>query len=106
VDDLATSIEFYTRAFGLRYDVVRRTDDDDYSSLVIGEYGRPGFFLLTLMGGRTVRRHRGRGTARAAGNAPRVGGAGPERQLDLAVSGLIRPRGPLVLPGHQGAQRP
>jgi predicted enzyme related to lactoylglutathione lyase len=48
VDDLPTSVAFYRDAFGLRYDVTRRTDDEDHSSFVFGEYGTDGFFLLHL----------------------------------------------------------
>jgi len=49
VDDLDTSITFYTKAFGMRYDVTRRTDDNEISSFVFGEYGQDGFFLLHLL---------------------------------------------------------
>lgn len=49
VDDLDTAIAFYTKAFGMRYDVTRRTDDRDFSSFVFGEYGQDGFFLLHLL---------------------------------------------------------
>lgn len=49
VDDVATSRAFYQDAFGMRYEVVRRTDAEDYSSFTFGEYGRDGFFLLVLV---------------------------------------------------------
>ena len=49
VDDLSTTKAFYQDAFGMRYDVIRRTEDDDFSSLVFGDYGQDGFFLLVLM---------------------------------------------------------
>jgi len=49
VDDVPASVEFYGTAFGLRYDVIRRTDDEDISGFVIGEYDQPGFFLLVLL---------------------------------------------------------
>jgi DNA-binding transcriptional MerR regulator len=49
VDDLAEAVAFYEKAFGLRYDVTRRTDDGDHSSFVFGTYGEGGFFLLHLL---------------------------------------------------------
>jgi DNA-binding transcriptional MerR regulator len=49
VDDVATSRAFYQDAFGMRYDVIRRTEDEDYSSFMFGEYGQDGFFLLVLV---------------------------------------------------------
>jgi DNA-binding transcriptional MerR regulator len=49
VDDAQQAIAFYQQAFGLRYDVTRRTDDGDYSSFMFGEYGGDFFFLLHLI---------------------------------------------------------
>jgi predicted enzyme related to lactoylglutathione lyase len=49
VDDVATSRAFYQDAFGMRYDVIRRTEDEDYSSFMFGEYGQDGFFPLVLV---------------------------------------------------------
>jgi predicted enzyme related to lactoylglutathione lyase len=46
---MATSRAFYQDAFGMRYDVIRRTEDEDYSSFMFGEYGQDGFFLLVLV---------------------------------------------------------
>lgn len=48
VNDCHEAVEFYKAAFGMRYEVTRRTDDEDYSSFMFGEYGQPGFFLLHL----------------------------------------------------------
>ena len=49
VSDAAAAIEFYRTAFGMEYQVTRRTDEEDYSGFVFGEYGQPGFFLIHLM---------------------------------------------------------
>jgi DNA-binding transcriptional MerR regulator len=49
VTDLPSAIAFYTEAFGMRYDVTRRTTDENHSSFVFGDYGRDGFFLLHLL---------------------------------------------------------
>jgi predicted enzyme related to lactoylglutathione lyase len=49
VDDVATSKAFYENAFGMRCDVIRRTQDEDYSSFMFDDYGQDGFFLLVLM---------------------------------------------------------
>lgn len=35
---------------GLRYDVVRRTEDTDHSAFMFGSYGQADFFLLVLLG--------------------------------------------------------
>ncbi|MGI8870515.1 MAG: VOC family protein [Mycobacteriales bacterium] len=48
VDDQQKSVAFYSAAFGLRYDVSRRTQNRDFSSFQFGEYGRDDFFLLWL----------------------------------------------------------
>ena len=49
VDDLASSVRFYQEAFGLKYEVARRTQHHDSSAFVFGEYGRGDFFLLWLL---------------------------------------------------------
>lgn len=49
VDDAATAIRFYQEAFGLRWDVIRRTDEENYSSFMFGAYGEDAFFLLHLL---------------------------------------------------------
>lgn len=49
VDDLASSVAFYKEAFGLRYEVARRTEKYDSSAFVFGEYGHEDFFLLWLL---------------------------------------------------------
>ena len=41
---------FYQQAFGVRHEVIRRTRDRDFSSIVFGSYGENDFFLLTLVG--------------------------------------------------------
>jgi DNA-binding transcriptional MerR regulator len=48
VEDMAAAIAFYREAFGFRYDVTRRTEDEDHSSFVFGTYGQDGFFLIHL----------------------------------------------------------
>ena len=49
VSDAAAAVEFYRTAFGMKYEVTRRTDEEDYSGFVFGEYGQPGFFLIHLI---------------------------------------------------------
>jgi predicted enzyme related to lactoylglutathione lyase len=49
VDDLAASLEFYREAFGLTYEVARRTQHHNSSAFVFGEYGTDSFFLLWLL---------------------------------------------------------
>lgn len=49
VQDTQASIAFYQQAFGLCYDVTRRTTDEDFSGFLFGEYGRDSFFLLHLI---------------------------------------------------------
>lgn len=44
--DSAAAVEFYRTAFGMNYEVTRRTDDAEYHGFVFGEYGQPGFFLI------------------------------------------------------------
>ena len=48
VDDTDAAVTFYQQAFGLRYDIIRRTQEANYSSFVFGEYGQEDFFLLVL----------------------------------------------------------
>jgi predicted enzyme related to lactoylglutathione lyase len=49
VEDKRRAVEFYPAAFGLRYEVIRRTEDEDYSDIQFGEYGQGDFFLLSLL---------------------------------------------------------
>jgi DNA-binding transcriptional MerR regulator len=49
VDDVDASVAFYAKAFGLRYDVVQRTERADYSAFVFGTYRQTDFFLLHLI---------------------------------------------------------
>jgi len=49
VDDVPSSVAFYQEAFGLNYEVARRTQHHDSSAFVFGEYGRDNFFLLWLI---------------------------------------------------------
>jgi predicted enzyme related to lactoylglutathione lyase len=49
VDDLGASVDFYREAFGLTYEVARRTRHHNYSAFVFGEYGNDAFFLLWLL---------------------------------------------------------
>jgi predicted enzyme related to lactoylglutathione lyase len=51
VDDIDASVAFYLRAFGFRYEVVRRTQDADYSAFMFSTYGQDDFFLLHLIAG-------------------------------------------------------
>lgn len=51
VDDVEASVAFYAKAFGFRYDVVRRTDQEDFSAFVFGTYRQDDFFLLHLIAG-------------------------------------------------------
>ena len=55
VDDLASSVAFYQEAFGLSYQVARRTSRDESSAFVFGEYGSDSFFLLWLLADRERR---------------------------------------------------
>jgi predicted enzyme related to lactoylglutathione lyase len=48
VEDMAGAIAFYREAFGFRYEVTRRTENEDHSSFVFGTYGQDGFFLIHL----------------------------------------------------------
>lgn len=50
VDDLQKAADFYRDAFEMRYDVIRRTEDQEYYSLVLGEPGNDDFFLIVLQG--------------------------------------------------------
>jgi DNA-binding transcriptional MerR regulator len=49
VSDATAAVEFYRTAFGMKYEITRRTDEEDYSGFVFGEYGQPGFFLIHLL---------------------------------------------------------
>lgn len=49
VSDAAAAVEFYRTAFGMNYEVTRRTDDEEYYGFIFGEYGQPGFFLIHLL---------------------------------------------------------
>jgi len=49
VSDAAAAVEFYRTAFGMNYEVTRRTDDEEYYGFAFGEYGQPGFFLIHLI---------------------------------------------------------
>ena len=49
VDDAASSVAFYEEAFGLNYEVARRTQHHEGSAFVFGEYGQADFFLLWLL---------------------------------------------------------
>jgi DNA-binding transcriptional MerR regulator len=51
VDDVDDAVAFYASAFGFRYDVLRRTQDTDYSALMFGTYGQDDFFVLVLLTG-------------------------------------------------------
>lgn len=49
VEDVDEAVTFYSDAFGIRYDVIRRTEKGDVSSLVFGMPGHDDFFLLVLI---------------------------------------------------------
>jgi DNA-binding transcriptional MerR regulator len=49
VDDIEASVAYYQEAFGFRYDVTRRTAEDDHSSFIFGVYGQDDFFLIHLV---------------------------------------------------------
>jgi DNA-binding transcriptional MerR regulator len=49
VQDRKAAIAFYRDAFGMRYEVTQRTEEEDYSSFIFGEYGEAGFFLIHLI---------------------------------------------------------
>lgn len=49
VTDMDTAVAFYTSAFDMKYQVIKRTDDRDYSGFMFGDYGGDGFFLLHLL---------------------------------------------------------
>jgi DNA-binding transcriptional MerR regulator len=51
VDDVDAAVAFYVRAFGFRYEVVRRTEQSDYSAFMFGTYGQDNFFLMHLIAG-------------------------------------------------------
>lgn len=49
VRDRTTTIAFYRDAFDMRYEVTRRTEDEEHSSFLFGDYGDAGFFLIHLV---------------------------------------------------------
>ncbi len=49
VEDRESPVAFYQEAFGLNYEVARRTQHYDTNAFVFGEYGRDTFFLLWLV---------------------------------------------------------
>jgi DNA-binding transcriptional MerR regulator len=49
VDDVESSVAFYQQAFGLNYEVARRTQHHEGSAFVFSEYGQADFFLLWLL---------------------------------------------------------
>jgi len=51
VDDIDVAVAFYVKAFGFRHEVVRRTEQTDYSAFVFGDYGQDNFFLMHLITG-------------------------------------------------------
>ena len=54
VDDVDAAVAFYVKAFGFRYEVVRRTEQSDYSAFMFGTYGQGDFFLLHLIAGQDL----------------------------------------------------
>lgn len=50
VDDVDDAVAFYSKAFGMRYEAIRRADEQEYSALVLGDYSSSDFFLVVLMG--------------------------------------------------------
>lgn len=51
VDDIDTAVAFYAKAFGFHQEVVRRTEQADYSAFMFGTYGQDNFFLMHLITG-------------------------------------------------------
>jgi DNA-binding transcriptional MerR regulator len=51
VDDIDAAVAFYAEAFGFRNEVVRRTEEADYSAFLFGTYGQDDFFLMHVMAG-------------------------------------------------------
>lgn len=49
VEDVDEAVSFYSDALCIRYDVIRRTEKGDVSSLVFGKPGEDDFFLLVLI---------------------------------------------------------
>lgn len=49
VADTKGAVAFYEQAFGFRYDVTRRTTDENFSGFLFGEYDQDNFFLLHLI---------------------------------------------------------
>jgi catechol 2,3-dioxygenase-like lactoylglutathione lyase family enzyme len=104
VDNVDAAVAFYVQAFGFRYEVVRRTEQSDYSAFMFGTYGQDNFFLMHLIAGQDPRRSAcwsrtstpatlvrwtpgqprpwPRTHPRACPDAPQ---SAPKRQLDLAL---------------------
>jgi DNA-binding transcriptional MerR regulator len=51
VDDVDAAVAFYVKAFGFHHEVVRRTEQSDYSAFMFGTYGQDNFFLMHLIAG-------------------------------------------------------
>ena len=51
VDDIDAAVAFYAKAFGFSHEVVRRTEQADYSAFMFGTYGQDNFFLMHLIDG-------------------------------------------------------
>ena len=49
VEDVGSSVDFYRTAFGLDYQVARRTQSHEGRAFVFGAYGGDDFFLLWLL---------------------------------------------------------
>ena len=49
VHDRDAAIAFYRDVFAMRYEVTQRTEDQDRSSFLFGDYGEAGFFLIHLI---------------------------------------------------------
>jgi predicted enzyme related to lactoylglutathione lyase len=49
VDDVAAARSFYRKAFGLEEQIVRHTDDEDFTGFQFGIYRESGFFLIHLL---------------------------------------------------------
>ncbi|MEV0647815.1 MerR family transcriptional regulator [Phytomonospora sp. NPDC050363] len=49
VTDAGKAADFYRDAFGMRHEIVRRVEEQEIYSLVLGEYGRADSFLVTLI---------------------------------------------------------
>ncbi|MBO0864175.1 MAG: MerR family transcriptional regulator, partial [Mycobacterium sp.] len=49
VDDVEAARSFYRNAFGLEEQVIRHTDDEDFTGFQFGTYRESGFFLIHLL---------------------------------------------------------